>query len=362
MIEDDLPEADRLLDAPHPRMTPRVYGQQAAEAEVLRAVNSGKMPHAWLLTGPEGIGKATFAWRMARFLLSEETGPSLFGDPTTMETLDTPNETPLAQRLRALSEPRLLLIRRAYDPERKRPKAQITVDEVRRLNAFFGLSVTDGGRRVVILDAADEMNPSAANALLKVLEEPPKGAVLLLVSHQPARLLPTIRSRCRTIRLSPLGPEELDAALRQAEVEVDDPDRLSRLARGSVGEAIRLTEGNGLALHARLLKLIDTSPGLDRAEASKIAEEAAARGAEARLDMTVRLIDLALSDLARAGAGIGDGSFDRLAPGPDAARLWASLQQELAAKIAHGRAVNIDPQALLLDAFFRIDETARRVT
>lgn len=364
MSEDDLPEADRLMPAPHPRDTARLIGQEAAEADVLRAVADGKVPHAWLLTGPRGIGKATFAWRLARYFLSEETGLSLFGDPTPPESLDTPDDTPLAARLHALSEPRLLLIRRAWDADKKRLKSQITVDEVRRLNAFFGLSVTDGGRRVVIVDSADEMNVSAANALLKVLEEPPRDAVLILTSHQPARLLPTIRSRCRSVRLSPLAAPDLEAAMLAAGVEAEDPARLAALSGGSVGEAIRLASGDGLALHGRLLKLIDTCPGMDRPEALRIAEAAGARGADDKLDLTIRLTDIILADLARAGAGApGSGAdFGRLSPGPAAARAWATLQQDLSARISHGRAVNIDPQALLLDAFLKIDETARACT
>jgi DNA polymerase-3 subunit delta' len=216
MSDDALPEADRLDGAPHPRETVGLFGQTAAEAVFLNALNSGRLPHAWLLTGPKGVGKATFAWRAARYLIATppETGDALFAPPPA-GTLDIDPEHPVARRIRALSEPDLMLLRRVWDTERKRLKAQLTVDEVRGLKGFFGLSA-DGARRVVIVDCADEMNPSAANALLKELEEPPKNTVMFLVSHQPSGLLPTIRSRCRTLRFAPLSPDDLVAALDQA--------------------------------------------------------------------------------------------------------------------------------------------------
>ena len=228
MSDDDLPEADRAAGAPHPRETLHVYGHAAAEAEILTALTGDRMHHAWMLTGPKGIGKATLAWRMARYLLAKEPADAgMFGDlPEAPQSLDVSPDHPVAHRIAALSDPGCLSIRRTWDPDRKRLKTQITVEEVRKLNTFFGLSATEGGHRVVVVDAADEMNPSAANALLKVLEEPPKGAVLILVSHQPARLLPTIRSRCRVLRLTTLGPEDMARALAEADVETDGGDAL----------------------------------------------------------------------------------------------------------------------------------------
>lgn len=367
MSDDDLPEADRADGAPHPRMTRAVFGQDAAEAAVLDAVSGGRRHHAWLLTGPRGIGKATFAWRMARFLRSEEdTGPGLFGETPAPETLDVPPEHPVARRIAALSDPGTLLIRRAWDPERKRLKAQITVDEVRRLNSFFGLSATDGGTRVVIVDSADEMNPSAANALLKVLEEPPAKAVLLLVSHQPARLLPTIRSRCRVLRFAPLGPDALSRALTEAGIDVPDADALTELAAGSAGDALRLITGDGLAIYAEIVALLAQAPQMDRQAARRFADAAATRGAEARMELSLRLLDLALVRLARTAAGqppLAEAApgeretLERLGARP--ARLWADLQQTLSARLGHGIAVNVDASSLIMDALLQINETAR---
>ena len=368
--DDALPEADCAEGAPHPRLTPQFFGHEAAEAEVLAALSGGRSHHAWLLTGPRGIGKATFAWRIARFLLAGADAPAeagLFGEAPPPETLDIPPDHPVVRRVAALSDPGCHLIRRAWDGDRKRLKSQITVDEVRKLNAFFGLSAAEGGKRVVIVDSADEMNPSAANALLKVLEEPPKRATLLLVSHQPARLLPTIRSRCRVLRLSPLGPEALAQALAQAGANVEDSVALGELAAGSAGDALRLLAQDGPDIYARLVRLMAAAPNMDRPAARALAEMASARGAEDRLEMTVRLLDLALVRLSRTAAGhapmhqAASGEMDAWAKLALAApaRIWAELQQTLSARLGHGLAVNVDPQSLLMDALLQINETAR---
>ena len=370
MSESDLPEADRVDGAPHPRETLQLFGQEDAETEALSALTSGRMHHAWLMTGPKGVGKATLAWRMARFLVSgaadtQETG--LFGEPSAPTTLDISPDHPVAHRMLALSEPGLLLIRRAWDADKKRLKAQITVDEVRKLNSFFGLSAAEGGKRVVIVDSADEMNSSAANALLKVLEEPPKDAVLLLISHQPARLLPTIRSRCREFRLSPLSPEALSKALAQAGAEVEDIAALTTLSGGSAGEALDLLQNEGLALYARLVALLATCPRLDRPQATSLAEYVSQRGKETRLDLLQRLLMAFLARLARTGAGYPPKTdatpgeiqvLSRLAPHARAAQQWAGLAQDLTSRLSHGRGVNIDPQSLIIDAFLQINAVA----
>ncbi len=369
MSDDDLPQADQADGAPHPRETPQLFGHDTVEAEVLDALTGDRAHHGWLLTGPRGIGKATLAWRMARFLLAQAPADAgLFGEAPPPTSLDIDPNHPVTHRIAALSEPGCLLIRRAWDHDRKKLKSQITVEEVRKLNSFFGLSATDGGRRVVIVDSADEMNPSAANALLKVLEEPPKGATLILISHQPARLLPTIRSRCRVLRMAPLGPDALAQALNQAGVTPENPEALSALSGGSAGDALRVIAEDGNALYAQIIALLQSCPNIDRSAIAALAEKATARGAEARLDLLVRLMDLALTRLARTGAGhppAPEACADeaetllRLSPNATAAKTWAALQQELGARIGHGRAVNIDPQSLLTDAFLRIAEASR---
>ncbi len=307
MADDPLPEPDRLPGAPHPRDTLRLYGQGAAEAEVLAAHAGGRMHHAWMLTGPRGIGKATLAWRIARFLLTAplpgEEGGGLFGAPPPPEAWTWPRITP-SRAVCARWRNRAPSLRRTANDRGNALSQFITVDEVRKMKSFFALSAADGGRRVAIIDSVDEMNTSAANALLKLLEEPPAGVVFLVISHQPARLLPTIRSRCRDLRLAPLAPGDLAAALAQAGGPVEEgmAAGLAELAGGSVGEAFRLAHLDGLAIYRGLVELLASLPRLDRARAHALAEAAAGRGAEEVFDLTLTLIDLALARLARTAA------------------------------------------------------------
>lgn len=368
MSEDEIPEADCAENAPHPRQTEKLFGQGAAEREFLTALADGRRHHAWLLTGPRGIGKATMAWRMARFLRTESEGDAgLFGEPAPAETLDVSQDNAVIRQMAALADPGTLLIRRGWDADRKRLKTQITVDEVRKLNAFFGMSLPDGGARVVIIDSVDEMNASAANALLKVLEEPPSGAVLILVSHQPARLLPTIRSRCRVLRLAPLSPDDLAEAVRATGAEIEDGPAIAELAGGSPGDALRLIHLDGVSLYAEMVALFGEVPRLDRSKARHFIDKLIARGAEEKRALALVLLDYLLIRVARFAAGHppiseavnGEHAMMKQLAGLASAQDWAVLQQELSARLGHGFAVNVDPASLLLDAFLQINAAGR---
>lgn len=377
MNGDSLPEPDRVDGAPHPRETLDLIGQGDAERAFLSAFAAERLHHGWLITGPRGLGKATLAWRIARFLLATpEAGDDvgMFGAPPPPDTLAIPSDHPVMRRSMALSEPGLKLVRRAWDDKAKRLKTQLTVDEVRELKSFFALSSTDGGRRVVIVDSVDEMNPSAANAILKLLEEPPGRTILLLISHQPSRLLPTIRSRCRELRLSPLSPPHMAAALAQAGAEIapDQVEALAALSAGSVGAALRLLNLDGLKLYGDLIAMIASLPDLDRPRAIALAESVSVRGREERLDLLFTLLDLAVFRLARTGvtgtpplpeAARGEAqALSRLAPTPAAGRAWAALAQSSGDRARHGRAVNIDPTALVLDSLLRLRDCAATQT
>ncbi len=370
-MSDDLAAPDQAPGAPHPRETARLIGQDTAEQAFLTAYASDRLHHAWLLTGPRGVGKATLAWRIARFLLAtppvEEDG--LFGAPPPPTTLDIDPEHAVARHMAAGAEPGLAPITRSVNEKTGKLRNEIVVDDIRKLNRFFGLSATDGGRRVVIVDAADEMNVSAANALLKMLEEPPARTTLLLISHQPSRLLPTIRSRCRTLRLSPLSPEDMKAALSQAgAVLPDHPERLAALAAGSVGDALRLLNLDGLRIYAELIAILGTLPRLDRSRSLALAEAAAQRNAADKFELLLTLTDIALTRLARTGA-MGQPPqpeaapnesevLTRLAGDARKARIWADTAATITARARHGQAVNLDPAALVLDTVFKIKETA----
>ena len=358
----DLPEPDRIAGAPHPRETPVLCGQRAAEAQFLEAYSSGRLHHAWLISGLRGVGKATLAWRIARFLLAAP-------DTGAPQSLDIDPGHPVARQLAAGAAPGLMVIRRGHD-DKGRLKTVITVEEVRRLRGFFGLSASDGGRRVVIVDAADEMNTSASNAVLKLLEEPPPRATLLLVAHQPAALLPTIRSRCRSLRLAPLGAADMAQALAQTGADPGpDAAALAELSGGSVGAAFSLVQDEGLALYTELLGILGGLPRLDRMRVLKLAESVATRAAESRFRQLLALTELMMARLARHGAlqrpapveaAEGEAALlARLASTPDAACIWADAAQTLLARARAGAAVNLDPAGLVLDMLLGIEARAR---
>lgn len=369
---DDIPEPDRAEGAPHPRETLKLVGQEPAEAAFLDAYNGSRMHHAWMITGPRGVGKATLAWRIAKFLLSQpQDDGGMFGAPPPPETLDADPENPAVRRAMSLGEPRLFLCRRPWDDKAKPPrlKKDITVDQVRRLKAFFSLTAADGGWRVAIVDDVDLMNVNAANALLKVLEEPPEKTILLLVSHQPARLLPTIRSRCRDLRCLPLSPKTQALALALAGLDIKGEAAIAELSGGSVGAALRLVQADGATRYSTLVSLAERAPGLDRGQATAIAEKCGGAANAESYDITVSLIDLMLIRLARFGAlqpAVWTEAaphearmMAKLAPNAAAARKWANLAQELSARVGHARAVNLDPSGVILDMLLKLDEAAR---
>ncbi|WP_415403416.1 DNA polymerase III subunit delta' [Tateyamaria sp. SN3-11] len=368
-MADETTDPTRVPGAPHPRETAQLIGQDAAEAAFLDAFTTGRMHHAWLMTGPRGVGKATLAWRIARFLLAtpDPDPDDMFGAPLPT-SLDVDPDHPVARRMTAGAEPGLKSVHRSENEKTKRLRDQIVIDDIRALASFFQLSSTDGGRRVVIIDAADEMNVNAANALLKMLEEPPARTTLLLVCHQPSRLLPTIRSRCRTLRLNTLSAPQMAEAMANAGVDPGpDGPALAELSAGSVGEAMRLSLLDGLKIYNEIIALMGTMPNLDRARALALAEAAGGRGAEARLDLLYTLIDVALSRLARTGAGHPPiteaapneaATFQRLCAHQVQARAWADTAQTALARARHGRAVNLDPAALVLDTLFKLSATA----
>ena len=255
------PEADRLGDFPHPRHTEEFFGHREAEAHLAAGISSGKLHHAWLLAGTTGIGKSTLAYRFARAALA--------GKPSQAKLIQEPDRlmvdpgSQASHLVRALSHPDLLVIRRPYDIKAKRFKTAITVDEVRRLRDFLGHKQSGNGWKVVIVDAADDLNVNAANALLKSLEEPPERAIFFLVSAMPGRLLTTIRSRCRVLNLLPLGDDDVRQAATQALIAAGlpvPPDEawpaLVVSAEGSVAKLLALASDEGIALAKKVDQLI----------------------------------------------------------------------------------------------------------
>ncbi len=364
---EDLPEADRLDGFPHPRAVRNLYGHDDAEAMLEAAFASGRMHHGWLIAGADGIGKATLAYRFARYVLAD---PS----ERVPGTLDVGAETRASRQVLALSHPGLLVIRRGWDQKTKRFPASIPVDEVRRLKSFLGRTSEEGAWRVVIVDRADELNIAAANALLKSLEEPPPRTVFLLISSAPGRLLVTIRSRVRTLDLAPLADEALKKAVTQAFAESGDDvasgvpqpsewEKLARLSGGSVRRVLSLHAAKGLALQERITGLLERLPAIDWGTVHTLGDELAGQAAEQRFQLFFELFMDTVARLVAAEArGEGTAEDRALAGrliGPARLATWAGLWERVAAQRAETVALNLDRKALILDVFARLGAAAR---
>ena len=256
-------KTDDIAEAPPPRATTVMFGHAAAELALLDAYRSGELPHAFLICGPRGIGKATLAYRLARFVLAHPDPAAR--EVRTATSLAVDAKHPVARRMAAQAQPDLLVIERTLNDKGVLAK-QIAVEEVRKTVAFFGSTAGEGGWRIAIVDAVDDLNRSGANALLKVLEEPPQRALLLLVSHSAARAPATLRSRCRILNLRPLDDAEVAAALAAAtDCAADDPDIVAAAAaaEGSVARAFAFLDQDAMALRRQALELLERLPALD---------------------------------------------------------------------------------------------------
>jgi DNA polymerase-3 subunit delta' len=242
---------------PPPIANPLLIGHSEAEQSLLRSWVGGRVPHAWLLTGPPGIGKATLAYRFARFLLANPTAPEvgLFAVPPPTNLALDPDH-PVFRRVAAGGHPDLMVVEREIDQKTKRERGVITVDQIREIGHFLHLTASEGGRRIVIIDPIDDLNSNGANSLLKLLEEPPENTVLMLISNMPGGLLPTIRSRCRRLALNPLSDEEMTRWFATGDGAA--PDAVSRLAGGSPGRALALMEEGAFDLYRDIVKLLGT--------------------------------------------------------------------------------------------------------
>lgn len=352
---------------PQPRQTAELFGHQAAERRLVDAWASGRLPHAWLIAGPRGIGKATLAYRFARFLLHAGSAPGLFGPP---DSLAVDPEEPVFRRIASGGHADLIGVARGWDEKRKRWRGEIVVDDVREVGAFLRLTAAEGGWRVVVVDSADEMNLNAANAILKCLEEPPERAVLLLVSHAPGRLLATIRSRCRRLVLQPLAEEVVARVVARHFPELPPADlaALARLAEGSAGRALALAEADGLAVYRQLAALLNRLPALDGVALHGLGDKVARTDADA-LWQAVRALLLGwLARLVRTGA-LGPAQVPEAVPGeaeamarlarPASLDRWVEVWEKTHRLLGQSDTANLDRKQVLLEVFFALEEAAR---
>lgn len=247
-----------------PRETTSLFGHAEAEKALLAAYKTGRIAHAWLIGGPPGIGKATLAYRLARFVLANPDPYSL--EVQKASSLNVDPAHPVARRMAAQAQGDLLVLERVVNEQTGKLYTVIRVDDVRRTVSFFGSTAGEGGWRIAIVDAVDDLQREGANALLKVLEEPPQRSLILLVSNAPGRELPTIRSRCRRLLLRPLEDEDVARALAEATGRAPQDAEIQQAvaaAEGSVGRALGLLEGQALALRQRVLDLLVQLPDVD---------------------------------------------------------------------------------------------------
>jgi DNA polymerase-3 subunit delta' len=322
------------------RGNPELFGHGAAAATLESAARSGRLHHAWLVTGAPGVGKATLCYRFARWLLAGAPP----GEPDGDAPLHLPPADPAFARVAAGAHADLRTVRPVAGEGGTRPA--IRIEHVREAIRFLSLTPAEGGWRVVVIEDVDATRAEQANALLKTLEEPPPRAVLLLTSSAPGRLLPTIRSRCRRLDLGPLPPAEMGRWLagRMPELGQEARDRLASIAEGSPGRAIQLAEADGLAIQAMVEEALGN---LDRRRWHAMADALAAKRDGSAFVTFMALLRRAIAGAARAAARGGT------APTWLAARSlaeWSTLWDRLGALAAETEGLNLDRKQAVLVA------------
>jgi DNA polymerase-3 subunit delta' len=315
----------------HPREVFALEGGEAVEQTFLAAQERGRLHHAWLLTGSEGIGKATFAYRAARRLLGARPAPA-FGP------LGADPDDPVSRQVAARAHPDLWVLERWTDDGK--PRRNIPVDEARQLPEFFAKSPASAPYRVAIIDAADDLNANAANAVLKTLEEPPPRGVLFLVSHAPGRLLPTIRSRCRRLAFPNWSIERTAAFISErAGVPADDAERLALMSRGAPGRALALAQSGALEADRSAQEILRALPQVDEARLLALADSFRGGEGQARFNLVLDRLADRVREMSLQSAAAGEtGGLDR----------WSEVWSRLVALPGEVEGINLDRA----DAFF----------
>jgi len=336
-------DSDRIEGFAHPRETHALWGQDDALGRAARAIRAGRIPSAWLITGAPGIGKATLAYRIARYLLAYGATDAGAAD------LSVPEEHTAARQIAAQSHPGLLVLKRAINPKTGKLMSVLSVDEIRKLAGFFGMTSGAGGWRVAIVDTADDMNDNAANALLKMLEEPPANAMLLLLSHAPGRLLPTIRSRCQRLELRPLDDDMLEKMLSRELPEMGAGERaaLARVSGGSIGAALTLATGDGAALAQEADRLIDNAREPDLLALLGLGEKLFRM--RDGLEQFGEFLTQSLSDRIRAKAQDGAAGLER----------WVAVLGRIEQGFGRAVALNLEPRQVVLSTARDLSRVAR---
>lgn len=330
-------ERPGILDgAVHPAEQTKLFGHAEAEDFLARSYRSGKGHHAILMEGPEGIGKATLAFRFANHVLHNP-------DPSAApESLAAPSlASPITRQLAAGSSHNLLHLTRPVDEKSGKVKSAITVDEVRKAGKFLAQTSGTGNWRIVIIDPADDLNRNAANAILKILEDPPKRALFLVLTHAPGKLLPTIRSRCMPLALAPLSDADLVSALDSLGVAPsgERAGALIEAAHGSVSEALKLVNYGGFDIVEAFRAIVDGPAEPPRRDVHKLADVLSAKDSDTVFSFFCQHAADFVTDSARAAALAGDiARADRL----------AQLSSQLGERIAIAQGYNLDRKQTII--------------
>ncbi len=356
----EIPRLDSLDGWPAPEAQPAWYGDPAAETVLLDAYRGGRMHHAWLIGGPKGIGKATLAYRFAQFAFAHPDPRA--GEVAAAAGLSVDRDHPAFRRVANRSHPNLLALERPYREDRKRFLTELSVDQIRRTVAFFGSTSGEHGWRIAIVDPADEMNASATNALLKVLEEPPSRSLFFVICHAPGRLVPTIRSRCRRLDLAPLSAEAVRMAIKDndpGDFGGADIDLAASLAEGSLRRAVLLLQGDGIATYRQFAAFAARLPAVDVAAMHDLADGVTRRGDD---DSYPGFLDIVRGWLRRRVRGepepVGGAGPSAAAAGVPLAR-WAEVWDKVNDASAEADALNLDRKQVVLSILMSLAHAAR---
>lgn len=350
-------ESDRFENAPHPRETFALFGHAKAEQALLHAFRERRLPHCWIIGGREGIGKATLAWRFARFLLAnpDPDAPAV----QRAEDLWMPADHPISRRIMSMAHSDVAVLRREWKAESKRHYADIRVEDARRLMTRFHQSSAEGGWRIAIIDCAEDLNRSTANALLKMIEEPPPRALFLIVAHRPGQILATIRSRSRLLSLSPLKTEDVEKAIvnlpgEWRRLEPGSVRAAAHRSGGSVRDALRLLASGGLEFMAEIDALLEGLPDVDWKRAQRLAQSLRNSEATSDFEAVVAALYDWMNRRMRAIAVEAGGDSAQLAP-------YAEVWEKFARSVRETETYNLDRRALILSIFTDLaTATARR--
>ena len=368
--------SDKIAGAPHPMLANEIIGHSSQKLSFLSSFASNRLHQCWLLAGDMGIGKASFAWLIAKFLLTTKYQPAdlkIDLNESNINSILEPQSGNTLNRIISGSEQRVYIVRRGYNEKRKTFFKNISIEDVRKLQSYCSLSIADGGKRIIIIDTADDLNKSSSNALLKLLEEPPKNTIFLLISHQPNLLVPTLKSRCQKLSFSNLDQTDLGAVLTAigCRIESSDEVSLSILSKGSAGAACRLINSNCINLYSDILNISSSLPNLNTNKILQLSQNYFAKAKPGEFEIFLEMMQHFFSRLCKTGAmqkpvlpSVTENEakiMKNLCPNLKSAHLWSEAANITLAKLNKGYLLNIDIESLILDAFIYLEKSYQTI-